>query len=301
VIHILVIDDEQINLRIIEDSLEDSGYTLSKSASGECAWQKLASKDVKFSTIVLDRLMPGMDGIEVLKKIKEDPDLRDIPVILQTALGSNQDILDGLQAGAFYYLTKPYSKKVLVSIVNLAVDSYLRYSKAKDDLHKTRSILKYFKKGEFEITYVDEVMEIAPVLSNFFPDPSRTLTGIIEILTNAIEHGNLEIGCDLKQKLLEDDTYHTEIEKRQNSKDYNRRKVKISFEKTNQKFILRIVDEGKGFDYNDWGKLDSMKDNLFRSSGRGILIARTLSFDELNYMGNGNTLEAVVYNRSANC
>ncbi|MCC5813584.1 MAG: response regulator [Leptospira sp.] len=300
-IHILVVDDEQVNLRIIEDSLEDSGYNLSKSTSGECAWVKLASKDVKFSAIVLDRLMPGMDGIEVLKKIKDDSDLRDIPVILQTALGSNQDILDGLQAGAFYYLTKPYSKKVLVSIVNLAVDSYSRYSKAKEDLHKTKSILKYFRKGEFEITFIDEVMDIAPVLSNFFPDPSRTLTGIIEILTNAVEHGNLEIGCDMKQQLLENDVYHTEVQKRQSSTQFKNRKVKITFEKTNEKFTLRVVDEGKGFNYNEWGKLDLMKDNLFRSSGRGILIARTLSFDELNYIGNGNTLEAIVYNRSSNC
>lgn len=298
-IHILVVDDELVNLKIIEDTLEDSGYVLSKSSSGECAWDKLSKKDTPYSAVVLDRMMPGMDGIEVLKKIQNDSDLRDIPVILQTALGSNDDILEGLQEGAFYYLTKPYSKNVLVSIVNLAVESYSRYSKAKDELHKSKNISKFLKSGYFEITTLDDVLEISPILSNFFPDPGRALTGILEILTNSIEHGNLGIGFETKQNLLQKDEFHAEVKRRLSLDENKDKKVSISLERNRDRVALKIKDSGIGFNFSDYGNVTDMKESLFKSSGRGILIARSLSFDELNYIGNGNTVEAIVYNKGS--
>ncbi|WCL49271.1 response regulator [Leptospira sp. GIMC2001] len=200
-INILIIDDEELNLRIIEESLEGSGYILTKAIDGSQAWEILKKKKVEFAAIILDRLMPVMDGIEVLKLIKSDRDLREIPVVLQTALSGNKDIIDGLESGAFYYLTKPYSKKVLISITNLAVEGYFKYKKAREDLKLSQNVLKYIKNGEFYIKNFDHVLALAPVLSNAFPEPSRVLTGIMEIMHNAIEHGNLEIGYELKKRI----------------------------------------------------------------------------------------------------
>ncbi|HBT43645.1 MAG TPA: response regulator receiver protein, partial [Rhodospirillaceae bacterium] len=60
--------------------------------------------------------MPEMDGMEVLAKIKGDPDLKAIPVIMQTAMDLEAEIVDGIEAGVYYYLTKPYDVDVLVSV-----------------------------------------------------------------------------------------------------------------------------------------------------------------------------------------
>lgn len=294
-VHLLVVDDEILNLRIIQESLEESGFLITEAESGEEAWDILSKKEISFSAIILDRLMPGWDGIEVLKKIQSDPDLSDIPVILQTALGSNEDVLAGLQAGAFYYLTKPYSKKVLVSIINLAVDSFIRLSQAKAELFKSKNIAKYFTKGEFTISNFDEMIEISPFLSNLFPDPSKSLTGIIEIISNAIEHGNLEIGFELKQDLQIRDLYHEELKKRFNDPRFQDRKVEIKYEKRIDRISLMIEDSGNGFDYKKCDRVEKMANNLFQASGRGILIAKTLSFDELTYIGKGNIVEAITH------
>lgn len=294
-IHLLIVDDEEFNLRIIEESLEGEGYLLTRAKDGKEAWDILTKKNIEYSAIILDRLMPKLDGIEVLKKIKNDDDLKEIPVILQTALSSTQDILDGLECGAFYYLTKPYSKKVLISIINLAVENHFRYQKAKEELHKTKNLMQFLKEGDFEIRTIDEMLELAPVISNVFPDPNRVLTGVIELITNAIEHGNLGIGYDRKLALQEKGTYNKEVKKRMNDPKYKERKVKIQFKKDPESIQVSITDEGKGFDVKKFQSLDEITNHLFLSSGRGIIIAKTMSFDELNYNEKGNSVIGLVY------
>lgn len=294
-IDLLIVDDEVLNLRIIEESLEDQGFVLTKAESGIEALEILRSSNKNFSAIILDRLMPEMDGIEVLRKIKTNSKYKDIPVILQTALGSNEDILDGLEAGAYYYLTKPYSKKVLVSIVNHAVDNYFQYKKAKEDLCKSSHLLHFMACGEFRLRDFDEMLEIAPVLSNFFPDPNRVLTGIIELISNSIEHGNLEVGFQTKVQWKDKGIYNAEIAKRFSEPRWKDRYVKIVVKKEDNRYIMEITDQGNGFDFSQFTNLRKATNHLFLSSGRGILMAMTLSFDEVIYEGKGNRVQAVVF------
>jgi DNA-binding response OmpR family regulator len=77
-----------------------------------------------FSAILLDRLMPQMDGIELLGKIKATLVLEQIPVIMVTATTDPASIQEGLDTGAYYYLIKPFEPKVLLSIVKAAVEQY---------------------------------------------------------------------------------------------------------------------------------------------------------------------------------
>ncbi|MCZ4304354.1 response regulator [Zoogloeaceae bacterium G21618-S1] len=86
-IRILVVDDEPFNLDIISEYLEGAGYLLQMAESGEAAWAYLRRGDSQFDLVVLDRMMPGIDGLELLRWIKADRRLADIPVIMQTAAG----------------------------------------------------------------------------------------------------------------------------------------------------------------------------------------------------------------------
>jgi CheY-like chemotaxis protein len=299
-INLLIVDDEKLNLRIIEESLEDGGYILTKAIDGNQAWDTLKTKKTEFAAIILDRLMPNLDGIEVLKYIKSDRDLRDIPVILQTALSANKDIVDGIESGAFYYLTKPYSKRLLVSVVNSAVDNYYRLKKAKEELSISKKVMRYLSEGIFYLKDFNDVLEFSPVIANSYPEPNRVLTGIMELLNNSIEHGNLELGYELKKKFQMEDSYIEEIKKRKKDKKYSNRLVKVKYEKRENSIHLWIQDEGAGFDFLKYQKIENITENLFHSSGRGILISSTISFDQLIYHGSGNLVEAINYIPQAN-
>lgn len=284
---LLVVDDEELNLQIIQESLEESGYILDLVKSGKDALEKIHSFP-HYSAIILDRLMPEMDGLEVLKRIKSNPDLQEIPVILQTALGNTEHIEEGLEAGAFYYLTKPFSRKVLLSVIKTAVESFNRYKKAKSELSKNKALANYIEELSLKIQTYHDMIEIAPMVSNLFPNPKRALTGIIEILNNSIEHGNLEIGFEKKQKLMENNLFSEYVNDLIKKEPYCFRYVTIHLCKAKDKTSMVVTDEGLGFDYNQFMKSTTPSNNLFQANGRGILIAKSICFDKLEYQGKGN-------------
>jgi CheY-like chemotaxis protein len=294
-IHLLVVDDEDLNLRIIEESLEDSGFLLTKARSGSEAIEILSKVTHGFEAIVLDRLMPDMDGIDVFRFIKGQQRWKTVPVIFQTALGSNKDVLEGLEEGAFYYLTKPYSKKILVSIIHLAVENFTRLRSANEALSHSQDALNFFQKGEFWIRSLEDVLKFAPVISNAFPDPSRVLTGILELASNAVEHGNLEIGFERKKKLIEENKYWEELEKRMMDPKNKDKVVSVFYERKEDSIHIHFKDQGSGFDPEPYLQIERMRESLFMSSGRGLIIAKKTCFDEIYFHGDGSHVEAVIY------
>ena len=110
---ILVVEDEEDILELISYNLNREGYRVSTATTGE-EGLRLAMRD-KPDLIVLDLMLPGIDGIEVCRRLKADPQVRYIPVVMVTAKGEEADVVTGLELGADDYLTKPFSPKVLVA------------------------------------------------------------------------------------------------------------------------------------------------------------------------------------------
>src|SRR6188768_381698 len=104
---ILLVEDEATNMAILSAYLRVAGYKVTEAHDGVQAYEIL-SKNPNFDLIVTDRRMPHMDGLELAKKIKRDTRLDRIPVIMQTGASSQDEIIEGIKAGVFYYLTKPY-------------------------------------------------------------------------------------------------------------------------------------------------------------------------------------------------
>jgi len=130
---ILVVDDEQDLLDLIEYNLKKEGFTVLTSDSGEKGIE-LAGR-MKPDLILLDIMMPGMDGIEVCRKIKSDPETQAIPVVFLTARGDEKSEITGLDLGADDYLFKPISTSKLLS----RIKAILRRSQAGQ---KKETILK---------------------------------------------------------------------------------------------------------------------------------------------------------------
>ena len=112
---ILVVDDEQDLVKLVRFNLEKDGYKVISAFNGEDALF-LARKE-RPDLIVLDLMLPGIDGLEVCKKLKADTELVNIAVIMLTAKGEESDITLGLKLGADDYVTKPFSPKELVARV----------------------------------------------------------------------------------------------------------------------------------------------------------------------------------------
>ena len=119
--HILVVDDEPINLEIIKEFLSDDGYDLELVESADIAWQRMQTTERRYDLLILDRMMPGMSGIDLLKIMKADARFSTTPVIMQTAACTQDQIREGIEAGAYYYLPKPYAPETLSAIVRAAL------------------------------------------------------------------------------------------------------------------------------------------------------------------------------------
>ena len=289
---ILIVDDEPINLEIVCAHLEDNGYNLITATNGEEAWTKIEADPGKFDAIILDRMMPEMDGMQVLANIKKQELLAHVPVIMQTAKAANQEVVEGLEAGAYYYLTKPYDGEVLKTIVRSAVNERLHEKSLRDSLREGRQIFELMTSGCFRIRDLRECNLVASQVAHLCPEPHRVVTGISELLINALEHGNLGIGYDEKSGLMRSGIWQIEIERRLESPDNHGRFVELEFKVAAKHVQIRIRDQGPGFDWTPYLDLDPGR--AFDPHGRGIAMARLSSFDNLEYLDPGNEVVATV-------
>ncbi|HAM38022.1 MAG TPA: DNA-binding response regulator [Elusimicrobia bacterium] len=113
---ILIVDDEKEIIELIKYNLEKANFNVISAKTGGEALDLIDSKP-SINLIILDVMLPGIDGLEILKKIKKSEKTKNIPVIMLTAKGEESDIVAGLKLGADDYITKPFSVKVLIERV----------------------------------------------------------------------------------------------------------------------------------------------------------------------------------------
>ena len=112
---LLVVDDEEDILELVRYNLVREGFQVECAATGEKALSK--AKSDAYDLILLDLMLPGIDGLDVARKLKDDPKSRSIPIVMLTAKGEEADIVTGLELGADDYMTKPFSPRVLTARV----------------------------------------------------------------------------------------------------------------------------------------------------------------------------------------
>ena len=112
---ILAVDDEKHIVRLVQINLEKEGYQVATASTGREALERVG--EFRPDLIVMDVMMPEMDGFEALKKLKENPETREIPVIMLTAKAQDADVFRGWQSGADLYLTKPFNPAELLSFI----------------------------------------------------------------------------------------------------------------------------------------------------------------------------------------
>lgn len=131
--HILVVDDEEDITELVKYNLEREGFEVTCVGTGEKALQKAGSEDIDL--IILDLMLPGVDGLTVCRILKNDPDTSPVPIIMLTAKGEESDIVAGLELGASDYITKPFSPRVVVARVKAVLRSVSKRGKEEEKVH----------------------------------------------------------------------------------------------------------------------------------------------------------------------
>ena len=139
-IYILVVDDNQVNLKVVSNFLKEENYKIALATDGESAFSILAKH--KIDLILLDIMMPEMDGFEVCEILKGNPKTKGIPVIFLTAKNETEDIVKGFRIGGVDYITKPFNKEELIArvknhvqlklVMDLLIKSELDTRKSRD-------------------------------------------------------------------------------------------------------------------------------------------------------------------------
>jgi DNA-binding response OmpR family regulator len=289
---LLVVDDEVINLQIIREYLEDSGHQLELVTSAERAWECLTTDGCTFDLVILDRMMPGMNGIELLRQMKGDARFASIPVIMQTAATAPDQVREGIEAGAYYYLAKPYEPETLLAIVRAALaDVGVRESSRQQTLAHVKA-MELLDQAEFRFRTLEQVGPLIQVLTSLCAEPETVASGLSELLLNAIEHGNLGISYADKKRLRLENTWDAEVARRMVLPEYAQRSARVRVARRPDHLEFTIIDEGGGFDWRRY--LDFEPERATDPNGRGIAMARLMSFATLEYRGNGNTVVATV-------
>ena len=122
--NILIVDDTPINIAILKRTLQDTAHNLYEAENGSQALKLV--QIMRFDLILLDVMMPNMDGFEVCKRLRENPNTAEVPVIFVTALHEDQSRVKGFDVGGNDYITKPFYPDEVVARVNTHIDLYLK-------------------------------------------------------------------------------------------------------------------------------------------------------------------------------
>ncbi len=289
--NILLVEDDVVSLKLLEAYLKDEPYHIITACDGLEAMQTLQdAPNSFFNCIVSDICMPNMSGLELLDFVKQDPHLKHIPFILETADSDQGDIKRGVERGSFYYLIKPVTRPSLLTVIEAAINDYQNHIDAFKGLNRSLPLLT---SGHFQLKTIEEAKQLANLLGLLTSDPESLAIGYFELILNGIEHGNLGISYDEKTQLIQAGKLKTEITTRLTQPEYSDKVVDVTIDLSDTRLEVSIKDMGKGFDVTPF--LDFSLERAMDNHGRGIMMANKLSFDSLKYSENGTRVHCITH------
>lgn len=286
---ILIVEEDFISRKYLSDLLSFSGfecYTAHNAAEGLDLYSKVMP-----SVVVCSLTMHGISGLEFVKNLKQKYPFAN--VVFTASKSSENLVIQALRLGAVGYIKKPVQDSEILPLLESIDKRIIDLSNPKDNYGSLSSgNLTFVFNTEYGAPsrIVDRLMS---ELGDFFGEEDQLdiAVGLSELVTNAIEHGNLNISYQEKQKVAFDDRLDELYHNRLANNNLAKRKVTVKYEFSPQSCSWTIADEGDGFDCNAVPD-PTLNENIGNFSGRGIFITRQF-FDSLEYLGKGNVVKVV--------
>ena len=290
---ILILEDDHASRTYLQSLLEINGYECMAARNGEEGLEFF--DDFNPDLILSDIQMPKMSGLDFLRSIRNNNS--DAIVIMVTAYGSEDYAIKAFREGANNYLKKPIYEDELLAML-------AKYKPLIREKHVEESIPSLVQQRSLTMKFQSDVNLVPRVVDYLIQETGTMFTkdelinvelGLVELMMNAIEHGNLNISYQEKSKALETNALNELYQNRLKDSAYAERKVTVLFNQNSTGCEWLITDEGDGFDFQDLPDPTS-SDNLLDMSGRGIFISKFM-FDSLDYLGKGNMVRIKKLNK----
>ncbi|MBZ8135425.1 response regulator [Afifella sp. IM 167] len=291
---VLLVDDDRAGLLAVGSQIEQLGYRVTTATNGAEAFTLLREDPSCADVVMTDRIMPILDGMGLTRRLKRERDTRSIPVIMLTGASEEQDVSGGIEAGAFYYLTKPPSEKLMAAVLSSALQEVARQRKLRSDLMDHQAAFKSMQVMRFKLRMPEEVEPVVSMLASMHERPDRTIQGIYELVQNGIEHGVLRFGFKRKAELLREGRWQEALMERAHDPAYADGWVEATGMRREDGIYVSVKDNGPGFDWRAF--LISDPSRAAAPCGRGISRAATFAFDRLTYDGSGKQVVGYVAN-----
>lgn len=284
---ILIVEDDLASREYLRNAIEMEGHDYRIAVNGSEALDIFI--DFKPELILCDIQMPVMDGLELLETVRSRKS--NAIFVMLTAFSTEEYAIRAFHLGANNYIKKPIRQNELLDLLT----KYERIIKNRrignpeiPGRLSMREMKLHFKSGDGALPKVVDFLlgETGALFSN--DEKISIELGLMELITNAVEHGNLEISSSEKQVAQQNGEFEDLVQNKLKNTVLANREVSIHFVMNEEYCEWIISDEGNGFNWRDLQN-NLQEDRLYDLSGRGIFICQFL-FDEMEYLGNGNTV-----------
>ena len=272
--------------------LREAGHFVAVATSKEDAFNRLFEAGEKIDAVLLDASLTEPNVVTFAHEFRRLLIAHYVPVIRLAAERIDERIAAALRAGVWHYLDAACAPELLLALVESVAKQRAEYLRLRTASEKSCHALDGLMAATFRFRILEDVERIAQLVAAVCPAPDRVVIGLTELMLNAIEHGNLRIGYEAKRRINAQGVWLDEIRRRLDAPEQADRFAVLSFERDLTGLRFRIEDCGDGFDWRPYLEIDSTQAS--DSRGRGIAVARMLSFDSVVYSGRGNIVTVVV-------
>jgi DNA-binding response OmpR family regulator len=287
---VLLVEDDRMASVVISSMLSDLGYRVETADNGAEAYAMLRQSPDRADFVLTDRFMPALDGLGLTRRLKREAETRHLPVIMLTGTGDSASVAEGIEAGVMQYLTKPVDPVLLKEVLQATVRQIEQRRATAQTLQAHQSGFANIQRVDFSLRTMAEAAPVASLLSSLAQNPEKALTGIRELLTNAVEHGIYRLGTQAKAQHLASGTLEQELARRAADPAYPGI-AEAAAQRIEDGIQFAFRDPGPGFAFQRYLRPDPAQG--IGSNGRGIARA-ALIFNRLDFHGTGNLVTAVM-------
>lgn len=287
---VLLVEDDRMAQLMISTMLNDLGYQVETADNGAEAYAMLRENPERVDFLLTDRFMPALDGLGLTRRLKRETPTRHLPIIMLTGTGDAASVAEGIEAGVMQYLTKPVDPVLLKQVLQATVRQIEQRRATAQTLQSHQAGFANIQRIDFHLRTMAEAAPVASLLSSLAQNPEKALTGIRELLTNAVEHGIYRLGAQAKAQHLAAGTLDMELARRAADPSYSGI-AEAAAQRIEGGIQFAFRDPGPGFAFQRYLRPDPAQG--IGQCGRGIARA-ALIFDRLDFHGTGNLVTAVM-------